>query len=147
MIYDMVVCQLGAVEKEVPGDDEKETISTPRAKTDADVKEYLQTLSPGSPFKLLFKTHKRLARQRGLRSLITQAEKLKKRKREEENENDDAAARMDNNKATADDEDSEFDMKPVVISTPEKKAMTLEKLERKRKLEALASRQKRRRYV
>ena len=144
----MVVCQLGAVEKEVTGDRE-ELVATPRVKTDGGTKkEYAQTLSPASPSKLLSKANKRLVRQRQLKSLITQAEKLKKRKREQEPENDDTSTHTDGTTATSMDVDeSEITMEPIVLSTPEKTALTLQKLERKRRLEALDSKHKKRRYI
>lgn len=146
----MVVCQLGAVEKEVTGDREK-MVTTPRMKADGGTqKEYAQALSPASPSKILSKTHKRWVRQRQLKGLITQAEKLKKRKRkrEEEAENDDTATHIDGVTATSmDDDESEITMEPIVLSTPEKTALTLQKLERKRKLEALGSKHKKRRYL
>jgi hypothetical protein len=45
-----------------------------------------------------------------------------------------------------DDDESELNMEPIALSTAEKEALTLQKLERKRRLEALGSKQKRRRY-
>lgn len=135
LIRDMVVCQLGSIGKEVAiGENEK----TPRTKTDTD----LQVLSPGSPFKLLFKTHKRWVRQRQLKSLISQTKKPEKRKREEETEKDDTAIHEHD-----DEYDQELSMSPIPLSAAEKEALTRQKLERKRKLEALASKQKKRRYI
>ena len=131
LIRDMVVCQLGLVEKEVIGDEK--VIATPRTTMGIrSSQEFMQTHSPGSPFKLLFKTHKRWVRQRQLKTLISQAKKPEKRKREEEPENDDQ---------------EELSMEPIALSAAEKEALTLEKLERKRKLEALASKHKKRRYL
>ncbi|KAI4752819.1 hypothetical protein E4T52_14979 [Aureobasidium sp. EXF-3400] len=138
LIRDMVVCQLGAVEKGVMAGDDKKTVGTPRTKTGAD----LQTLSPGSPFKLLFKTHKRWARQRQLKSLISQTKKPEKRKREEEPENDGTAIHEHD-----DEYNQELNMSPVTVSAAEKEALTRQKLERKRKLEALALKQKKCRYI
>jgi hypothetical protein len=136
----MVVCQLGPVEKEVAATEDEKLITTPRTKTDVDVKrEYVQTFSPGSPFKLLFKTQKKLARQRQLKTLISQTKKPEKRKKEEEPEHDDTAVQLD-------DDESELNMEPIALSAAEKEALTLQKLERKRRLEALGSKQKRRRY-
>jgi hypothetical protein len=136
---DMVVSQFGCVEKEVTTNDHEKTI-TPRAKMDIDEdKENTQTLSPGSPFKLHFKTQKKWPHQRQLNTLILKTKKLEKRKRGVEDEHDSPVAHLD-------DDDSEVRMEPILLSTAEKEALTLEKLERKRKLEALGSKQKRRRH-
>jgi hypothetical protein len=140
LIRDMVICQLGPIEKEVMASESENLTTNSRTKTDAGVnKEYAQTLSSKSPFKLLFKTQKKWARQRQLKSLISQTKKPEKRKREEEPERDDTDAQLD-------DEESGLNMEPIALSAAEKEALTLQKLERKRKLEALASKQKRRRY-
>jgi hypothetical protein len=141
----MVVCQLGPVEKEVVAGDDEKAVTPPRTKTAADSNKgdvHLQTLSPGSPLKLLFKTHKELARQRQLKSLISQTKKPEKRKREEELENDHTATYEDGEESN-----QELNMSPITLSAAEKEALTLQKLERKRKLEALASKQKKRRYI
>jgi hypothetical protein len=138
LIRDMVVCQLGAVEQKAMVHDDENTVGTPRTKTSVD----LQTLSPGSPFKLLFKTHKRWARQRQLKSLISQTKKPEKRKRQEEPENDDTAIHEHD-----DESNQELSMSPIPLSAAEKEALTRQKLERKRKLEALALKQKKRRYI
>jgi hypothetical protein len=143
LIRDMVVCQLGPVEKEVVAGDDEKAVTPPRTKTAADSnKGNIQMHSPGSPFKLLFKTHKRWARQRQLKSLISQTKKPEKRKREDESEHDDTAIHEHD-----DEYDQELSMSPILLSTAEKEALTLQKLERKRKLEALASKQKKRRYI
>lgn len=140
----MVVCQLGSVEMKATGNGEG-PVTTSRTRADA---ELVQTLSPGSPSKLLLKAHKRWARQRQLKTLISQAERLKKRKREDKAENDDTATQLDVEMVThTGDDESELNMEPIVLSTPEKEALHLQKLERKRKLEALALKQKRRRYL
>jgi hypothetical protein len=140
LIRDMVVCQLGTVEKDVVATEDEKVVTTPRTKTDGGVnKEYAQTFSSRSPFKLLFKTQKKWARQRQLKTLISQTKKPEKRKREEETEHDDTAVQLN-------DDESELNMEPIALSVAEKEALTLQKLERKRKLEALGSKQKRRRY-
>jgi hypothetical protein len=139
----MVVCQLGPVEKEVMAGDDEKTVVTPRTKTAADSsKEHAQMQSPGSPLKLLFKTHKRWARQRQLKSLISQTKKSEKRKREVESEQDDAATHEQD-----DEYNQGLSMSPIPLSAAEKEALTRQKLERKRKLEALALKQKKRRYI
>ena len=148
LIRDMVVCQLGAVEKEAIGDDEMDTISTARTKIDVDVEEYFHKLLPERPSEPLSKVNKKLVRQRQLKSLITRAEKLKKRKREEEAENDDTTTHTDGVTAISmDDDESELNMEPIVLSTPEKTALILQKLGSKRKLEAFGSKHKKRRYI
>jgi hypothetical protein len=134
----MVVCQLGSADKEVMAGENEKLVTPPRTKIDV----HLQTLSPGSPLKLLFKTHKELARQRQLKSLISQTKKPEKRKREEELENDHTATYEDGEESN-----QELNMSPITLSAAEKEALTLQKLERKRKLEALASKQKKRRYI
>jgi hypothetical protein len=68
-----------------------------------------------------------------------QTNKLEKRKRELQDEHDATATFMD-------DDESEVKMEPVRLSAAEKEVLTLQKMERKRKLEALDSKQKRRRY-
>jgi uncharacterized protein (DUF2132 family) len=140
LIRDMVVCQLGPVEKEVIAAEDQKLVTTPRTKTNAGVKkEFIQAPSPGSSFKLLFKTQKKWARQRQLKTLISQTKKPEKRKRDEDSEHNDTAAELD-------DDESELNMEPIALSAAEKEALTLQKLERKRRLEALGSKQKRRRY-
>jgi hypothetical protein len=136
---DMVVSQLGCAEKEVTINDDEKTIIL-RAQMDIDEdKENSQTLSPGSPSKLHFKTQKKWPHQRHLNPLILRTKKLEKRKRGVEEEHDASST-------TIDDDDSELIMSPVQLSAAEKEVLTLQKLERKRKLEALGSKQKRRRY-
>lgn len=146
LIRDMVVGQLGGVEKEVTAsDDNNEKVgTTPRTKTDTT----MQLHSSRSPSKPLLKAHKKLALQCQLKTLISQTMKPAKRKRDEELENDETATHKDGVIATGmDDDKSEITMEPIVLSTPEKTALTLQKLERKRKLEALASKHKKRRYL
>ena len=148
LIRDMVVRQLGAVEKEATSGDGMDTISTARTEIDVDIEEYFQKLFPERPSEPLSKANKRLVRQRQLKTLITQAEKLKKRKREEEAEDDDTATHKDGVTAISmEDDESELTMEPIALSTPEKTALTIQKLERKRKLEALGSKHKKRRYL
>ncbi|THY28279.1 hypothetical protein D6D01_03948 [Aureobasidium pullulans] len=146
LIRDMVLCQLGPVKKQDTPAVNREITTPAQKKTDAGINKEAnssirsvktQTLSPGSPFKLLFKTQKKWARQRQLKTLIPQAKKPEKRKRELEDE--------DGCIDTVDEELSEgVQMEPTPVSTPEKKALIRQKLERKRKLEALASKSKRR---
>ncbi|THW68991.1 hypothetical protein D6D19_08658 [Aureobasidium pullulans] len=148
LIRDMVLCQLGPVKEQTTPVVDNEITTPARKKTDAGVNKEAhssilsaktQTLSPGSPFKLLFKTQKKWARQRQLKALISQAKKPEKRKREIEDE--------DGCIDTVDEELSEgVQMEPTPVSIPEKKALIRQKLERKRKLEALASKSKRRRF-
>jgi hypothetical protein len=136
---DMVVCQFGRGEKEGTTNDSLK-LDTSHTKMDIDEdKENTETLSPGSPFKPLSKTEIRWAHQRQLKTLISQTNKLEKRKRGVEDKHDGIAITMDA-------DELEVKMEPVQVSAAEKEVLTLHKLERKRKLEALGSQQKRRRY-
>ncbi|KAI5202345.1 hypothetical protein E4T39_04746 [Aureobasidium subglaciale] len=97
-----------------------------------------QILSPASPFKLLFKTQKKWARQRQLRALISQSKKPKK----QGIERDDMEIKLSK------DDLPEEDLKrePITVSAAEKKALGRQKLERKRKLEALSLKAKKRTF-
>lgn len=149
LVRDILACQLGVAEKgaTTSGDQDGKVDATPRTKKG---KEEAQTLSPGNPTNLLSKTHKKGARprQHQPKSPISSTKKSEKRKREEELENDDTATQTDDaTAASMDNDESELNMEPITLSAPEKEAITSQKLERKRKLEALASKQKRRRYL
>jgi hypothetical protein len=136
---DMVVSQLGCAEKEVTTNDSIKLDTLPIQMDIDEDKENTHTLSPGSPSKFYFKTQKKWPHQRQLNTLILRTKKLEKRKRGVEKEHDASSTTMD-------DDDSEVTMSPVQLSAAEKEVLTLQKLERKRKLEALGSKQKRRRY-
>ncbi|KAI5275017.1 hypothetical protein E4T47_01887 [Aureobasidium subglaciale] len=95
-----------------------------------------QILSPGSPFKLLFKTQKKWARQRQLKALISQSKKPKSKQVRRES--------MEIKLSKDDHYEEGLEMEPVTVSAAEKKALTRQKLERKRKLEVLALKAKKR---
>ncbi|KAI5238944.1 hypothetical protein E4T42_08847 [Aureobasidium subglaciale] len=95
-----------------------------------------QALSPRSPFKLLFKTQKKWARQRQLKALVSQSKKPKDKQVRRES--------MEIKLSKDDRLEEELKMEPVTVSAAEKKALTRQKLERKRKLEALTFKAKKR---